>query len=122
MAATSFAVPSAEEMRTILCVSCSSDWLLMLSRDSRLGAIGRAAWATCSWVRRIARDAGMTPAEWAAGAAGAEGLAAELWCALGSDACRHRKGRIEASRLEYAQGGGHQHWLKSLRGACGGWR
>jgi len=63
MAATSFAVPSAEEMRTILCVSCRSDWLLMLSRDSRLGAIGRAAWATCSWVRRIARDAGMISSE-----------------------------------------------------------
>jgi hypothetical protein len=35
----------------------------MLSRDSRLGAIGRAAWATCSWVRRIARDAGMISSE-----------------------------------------------------------
>lgn len=48
MAATSLAVPSVEDMRSILCVSLDSDWLLILSCDSRLGAMGRAAWATCS--------------------------------------------------------------------------
>lgn len=62
-------------------------------------------------------DVSMGPDAWAAGAREAGGLAAELWCALGSDGCLHRKGKVEASRLEYAQGGGHQHWLGSLRGA-----
>lgn len=28
----------------------------MLSWDSRFGAMGRAPWAICSWVRRAARD------------------------------------------------------------------
>ena len=59
----------------------------------------------------------MELAIWASHANAADGLAVELWAALGSDACRHRKGKILASRLEYAQGGGHQDWLASLRGA-----
>jgi hypothetical protein len=60
----------------------------------------------------------MLPEEWAAHAAKADGLAAELWAAIGSDGCLHRSGqKIAASRLEYAQGGGHQDWLQSLRGA-----
>src|SRR5262249_47129531 len=41
---------------------------------------------------------------------------AALWCALASDAVWHRDGkRLRSSGLEYAQGGGHQHWLASLR-------
>lgn len=65
MAATSLAVPSVEDMRSILCVllSLDSGWLLILSCDSRLGAMGRAACATCSWVRRIAREGGMVSSE-----------------------------------------------------------
>ena len=85
--------------------------------------VARRVWA---WLREQAGawdwggfdDAGMAPETWAAGAGEARGLAAELWCAIGSDGRLHRKGgRIQASRLEYAQGGGHQHWLASLRGA-----
>jgi hypothetical protein len=57
------------------------------------------------------------PGEWSTAGRTSRGLAAELWVALGSDGCVRRDGRIEASRLEYAQGGGWQHWLASLRGA-----
>lgn len=65
MAATSLAVPSVEDMRSILCVllSLGSGWLFILSCESRLGAMGRAACATCSWVRRIAREGGMISSE-----------------------------------------------------------
>lgn len=61
-------------------------------------------------------DAVMTPEAWGEATATSHGLAAELWAALGSDGCVRKDGRIQASRLEYAQGGGHQHWLASLRG------
>ncbi len=44
-------------------LSLGSGWLLILSCDSRLGAMGRVAWATCSWVLRIAREGGMIPSE-----------------------------------------------------------
>jgi len=39
-----------------------------------------------------------------------------LWCSLASDAVWHRDGKkLKASGLEYAHGGGHQHWLASVR-------
>ena len=39
-----------------------------------------------------------------------------LWCAVASDGVPHRSGdKLQASRLEYAHGGGHQNWLASLR-------
>ena len=45
-----------------------------------------------------------------------EGLETALWCALASDGVWHRDGKkLKASGLEYAHGGGHQHWLASLR-------
>ena len=53
IAATSFVVPSAEEMRSIL---WESSWDMLLSTDSSFGAMGRAAWAICSLVRRAARE------------------------------------------------------------------
>ncbi len=62
-------------------------------------------------------DAVMTPEAWSEAAGTSQGLGAELWAAIGSDGCVRKDGRIQASRLEYAQGGGHQHWLASLRGA-----
>jgi hypothetical protein len=84
-----------------------------------------AAAAVYAWIKESAAawdwagydNAVMTPAAWAEAAGASEGLAAELWAAIGSDGCVRRDGRIQASKLEYAQGGGHQHWLASLRGA-----
>ena len=78
------------------------------------GWIGRMAGA---WDWNGLDDATVDPAGWTAGAKGSQGLTAELWAAIGSDGCVRRNGRIQTSRLEYAQGGGHQHWLASLRGA-----
>jgi hypothetical protein len=54
---------------------------------------------------------------WRTHALGATGVETALWCALASDAVWHRDGKkLKASGLEYAHGGGHQHWLASLRG------
>jgi hypothetical protein len=82
---------------------------------------GRAhAWlshAASAWDWGGFDDVSFAPGAWTTAAQTSEGLAAELWVALGSDGCVRRDGRLEASRLEYAQGGGHQHWLASLRGA-----
>ena len=85
----------------------------------RLAALGveepdELAGLVHAWVRDRAEawawggfdDATMEPDAWTSGARAAQGLAAELWCAIGSDGCRHRKGKIEASRLEYARGAG----------------
>jgi hypothetical protein len=56
-------------------------------------------------------------AEWRAHSQAAEGLEAALWCAVASDAVWHRsKTKLQASALEYGHGGGHQHWLASLKG------
>lgn len=53
---------------------------------------------------------------WRAHALAAHGVEAALWCALASDAVWHRDGeKLKASGLEYAHGGGHQHWLASMR-------
>ena len=53
---------------------------------------------------------------WRTHAQPAESLAASLWCAIASDGVLHRSGtKLQASGLEYGHGGGHQHWLASLR-------
>jgi hypothetical protein len=53
---------------------------------------------------------------WRAQALAAAGVEVALWCALASDAVWHRDGKkLKSSGLEYAHGGGHQHWLASLR-------
>lgn len=53
---------------------------------------------------------------WREHALEADGIAAALWCAVASDAIQHRSGtKLQASALEYGHGGGHQHWLASLR-------
>jgi hypothetical protein len=53
---------------------------------------------------------------WREQALAATGIEAALWCALASDAIWHRDGKkLKASDLEYARGGGHQHWLSSIR-------
>lgn len=50
----------------------------------------------------------------------AQGIELALWCAIASDAVWHRNGKkLKASGLEYAHGGGHQHWLTSLGGFLG---
>jgi hypothetical protein len=55
-------------------------------------------------------------ATWRGQARDAQGLAASLWCAVASDAVLHRSGtKLQASGLEYGHGGGHQHWLSSMR-------
>ncbi|MCB1281776.1 MAG: hypothetical protein KDB18_09665 [Salinibacterium sp.] len=55
-------------------------------------------------------------ATWRHAAASAQGLEAAMWCAVGSDAVMHRSGsKVQASGLEYGHGGGHQHWLASMR-------
>jgi hypothetical protein len=55
-------------------------------------------------------------ATWRSHASGVHGLAASLWCAIASDAVPHRSGtKLQASGLEYGHGGGHQHWLYSMR-------
>jgi hypothetical protein len=74
-------------------------------------AANRPAWA---FAGRANVDFGA--ATWREHATKATGLEAALWCALGSDAVLHRSGdKIQASALEYGHGGGHQHWLASLR-------
>ena len=71
-----------------------------------------------SWHLAGKDNAVFTPGEWRQHATTAQGLRAALWCALGSDAVMHRDGKkIQASTLEYAHGGGHQHWLRSMRDA-----
>lgn len=61
------------------------------------------------------------PNVWRQHAALAEGIEAAVWCALGSDAVLHRDGKkIQASLLEYGHGGGHQHWLASMRANLSG--
>jgi hypothetical protein len=53
---------------------------------------------------------------WRTHALAASGVEAVLWCAIASDAVWHPKGRkLQASKLEFAQGGGHQDWLFTLR-------
>jgi hypothetical protein len=53
---------------------------------------------------------------WRERALAANTLEAVLWCAVASDAIPHRNGKkLKASGLEYAHGGGHQHWLASIR-------
>jgi hypothetical protein len=53
---------------------------------------------------------------WREQALAATGIETELWCAVASDAVWHNDGKkLKASGLEYAHGGGHQHWLASLR-------
>lgn len=53
---------------------------------------------------------------WRTHAGQAQGHAATLWCAIASDAVAHRSGdKLQASILEYGHGGGHQHWLASMR-------
>jgi hypothetical protein len=48
--------------------------------------------------------------------AAATDVEAALWCAVASDAVWHRDGKkLKSSGLEYAHGGGHQHWLASVR-------
>jgi hypothetical protein len=54
---------------------------------------------------------------WRQHAVPAQGISAELWAALASDGVWHRDGKkLKASGLEYGHGGGHQHWLASMRG------
>lgn len=97
-------------------------WRLAALAAGEPEAVAQAAHA---WIARAAPawdwggfdDVSFEPRDWAKAASGSEGLAAELWAAIGSDGSVRRDGRIQASRLEYAQGGGHQHWLASLRGA-----
>jgi hypothetical protein len=49
-------------------------------------------------------------------ARGASGVEAALWCAVASDAVWHCDGKkLKSSGLEYAHGGGHQHWLAGIR-------
>lgn len=53
---------------------------------------------------------------WRRHAASAMGLASELWAAIASDGVWHREGKkLQANGLEYGHGGGHQHWLASMR-------
>jgi hypothetical protein len=53
---------------------------------------------------------------WREQALAATGIESALWCGLASDAVPHRDGKkLRASGLEYAHGGGHQHWLASIR-------
>lgn len=60
-------------------------------------------------------------AAWRDGAKAATGLEAALWCAIASDGVPHRSGaKLQASGLEYGHGGGHQHWLASMRGFLAG--
>jgi hypothetical protein len=61
-------------------------------------------------------NANFSAEEWQQHAVNANGLEQTLWCALASDAVMHRDGKkLQASRLEYGHGGGHQHWLGSMR-------
>lgn len=54
---------------------------------------------------------------WREQALNAKGVGVSLWCTIASDAVWHRDGKkLRASGLEYAHGGGHQHWLASIRG------
>src|SRR4051812_10346816 len=56
-------------------------------------------------------------ATWHRHASKADGIKVALWCALASDAVQHRSGKkLQARGLEYGHGGGHQHWLASMRG------
>ena len=69
-----------------------------------------------SWQFADKSNAIFAPEEWRQYATAAQGLEAALWCVLGSDAVMHNDGKkIQASTLEYAHGGGHQHWLRSMR-------
>ena len=53
---------------------------------------------------------------WRQHALRADAIEAALWCAVASDAVLHRSGdKLQGSGLEYAQGGGHQDWLASMR-------
>lgn len=54
---------------------------------------------------------------WRQHATAARGICAELWAAIASDGVWHYNGKkLQASRLEYGHGGGHQDWLGSMRG------
>ncbi len=54
---------------------------------------------------------------WRRHATAAQGISAELWAAVASDGVWHYRGKkLQASGLEYGHGGGHQHWLASMRG------
>jgi hypothetical protein len=76
-------------------------------------------WVTRSrdaWMFDNLMNAKFSPEEWRQRAVSANGLEQTLWCALASDAIMHRDGKkLQASRLEYGHGGGHQHWLGSMR-------
>ena len=62
------------------------------------------------------RNVDFDAATWRAQAEAASGPALQFWCAVASDAVLHRSGdKVQASGLEYGHGGGHQHWLASMR-------
>ena len=71
----------------------------------------RAAWAFAGH-----RNVDFDGAAWRRAVADADGIEVALWCAVASDAVLHRSGaKLQASGLEYGHGGGHQHWLASMR-------
>jgi hypothetical protein len=78
-----------------------------------------AAWVAANrnaWHFAGRQNVDFDGAYWRAQALAAAGVEAALWCALASDAVPHRDGKkLKSSGLEYAHGGGHQHWLASLR-------
>jgi hypothetical protein len=74
-----------------------------------------------AWAFGGHKNVSFPPEEWRKHAGGARGIKAALWCALGSDDVIHQDGKqIQASRLEYGHGGGHQHWLASMHAFVGG--
>lgn len=69
-----------------------------------------------AWTFEGIANANFSPEEWRQRAVNARGVEQTLWCALASDAIMHRdRKKLQASRLEYGHGGGHQHWLASMR-------
>ena len=74
-----------------------------------------------AWQFADLQNVNFGPQVWRENAAHTAGLEAAVWCALGADAVLHRDGqKIQASRLEYGHGGGHQHWLASMRASLSG--
>lgn len=69
-----------------------------------------------AWTFGNKKNVDFDAAFWRERARAATGIEAALWCAVASDGVWHRDGsKLQASPLEYGHGGGHQHWLASLR-------
>lgn len=78
-----------------------------------------SAWVTDNrhaWAFDGAKNVNFDAQYWRNHAGASNGIESALWCALGSDGVMHKSGKhIQASKLEYGHGGGHQHWLGSMR-------